>query len=101
MSTQPFTSKGGFFQKHEGPFVFETGGIASGGWTGIKYAGSNSDPTDDTDWASSLSLGLGILIWEDGGGPSRAEVLKPIRNIPGESGDTLAPARRAEAGQDG
>lgn len=84
MSTPPFTSKGGFFQKHEGPFVFETGGIASGGWTGIKYAGSNSDPTDDTDWASPLSLGLGILIWEGWrgslqGGSSQANKEHPRR----------------------
>lgn len=44
----PFTSKGGFFQKREGPFVFETGGVGTGGWTGVKYVGSNSDPADDT-----------------------------------------------------
>lgn len=97
----PFTSKGGFFQKHEGPFVFETGGVGCDGWTRVKYVSSNSDPTDDTDWASPLSLGLGILSGKDGGGPSRADVLKPMRNFPGGWGDTLAPARRAEAGQNG
>lgn len=82
----PFTSKGGFFQKREGPFVFETGGVGTGGWTGVKYVGSNSDPADDTDWASPLSLGLGILIWERWrgslqGGSSQANEEHPRRVV--------------------